>query len=142
MKEKIKIVFLALIFIALLILISSFINTKTSNELMANDVSEERIIELSDNDFDSFVSGSDKKILVDFYATWCGPCKMLSPIIEEIAGENNDVEFVKVDIDKCGMISNRFRVQSIPTLVVIENGNEINRSVGLIDKNQVEELIK
>lgn len=83
-----------------------------------------------------------KTVLVDFYAEWCGPCKRLSPIVEEVAKEEEEVKFVKMNIDTCEDIAIEYQVMSIPTLVVMKNGKEANRSVGLIDKEQVKELIK
>jgi len=80
--------------------------------------------------------------LVDFYADWCGPCKKLSPIIEEVAGEESNVKFVKLNIDLAEDIAIEYQVMSIPTLVVMENGKEISRNVGLLDKEEVRSLIK
>ena len=80
--------------------------------------------------------------IVDFYADWCGPCKMLSPIVDEVAQENEDIKVVKVNVDDSQDLAMKYQVMSIPTLVVIKEGNEINRSVGLIDKNQVVNMIK
>ena len=85
---------------------------------------------------------NEKAVLVDFFATWCGPCKMLSPIIDEIAEENSEIKVVKVNVDDSQDLAMKYQVMSIPTLVVIKNGEEVNRSVGLIDKAQVLNLIK
>lgn len=100
------------------------------------------VLEITSENFEKEVLQSDKKVLIDFYADWCGPCKMLSPIIEEVSGEETNVKFVKLNIDEAEDIAIEYQVMSIPTLVVIENGKEVNRSVGLIDKEQVKDLIK
>lgn len=80
--------------------------------------------------------------IVDFYADWCGPCKMLSPIVAEIAQERSDIKVVKVNVDESPNISIDYQIMSIPTLVVIKDGNEVNRSIGVIDKSQILDLIK
>lgn len=100
------------------------------------------IVCVSNDNFDEEVLKSDKKVLIDFFANWCGPCKMLSPIVEEFAKENNDVKVVKVNVDEEQDLAIEYQVMSIPTLIVMENGKELNRSVGLIDKAQIVELIK
>ena len=102
----------------------------------------ENVLEITSEDFKKEVLESDKTVLIDFYAEWCGPCKRLSPIVEEVAREEKDVKFVKLNIDNAEDIAIQYQVMSIPTLVVIKNGEEVNRSVGLIDKDQIKELIK
>ncbi len=93
-------------------------------------------------DFEEEVLKSDKTVLVDFYADWCGPCKMLSPIIDKVSEENTDVKFVKVNVDANPDLAEKYEVMSIPTLIVIKNGETVNRSVGLVDKTAIEEIIK
>lgn len=100
------------------------------------------IIKVNSQNFEEEVIKSEKTVLIDFYADWCGPCKMLSPIIDEIAEENSDIKVVKVNVDDSQDLAMKYQVMSIPTLVVIKNGEEVNRSVGLIDKAQVVNLIK
>ena len=100
------------------------------------------IIKVNSQNFEEEVIKSEKPVLIDFYADWCGPCKMLSPIIDEIAEENSDIKVVKVNVDDSQDLAMKYQVMSIPTLVVIKNGEEVNRSVGLIDKSQVANLIK
>lgn len=102
----------------------------------------ENVLEVTSENFEKEVLESEKTVLVDFYAEWCGPCKRLSPIVEEVAKEETEVKFVKMNIDNCEDIAIEYQVMSIPTLVVMKNGKEANRSVGLIDKEQVKELIK
>ena len=100
-----------------------------------------KIIKVNSQNFEEEVIKSEKPVLIDFYADWCGPCKMLSPIIDEIAEENSDIKVVKVNVDDSQDLAMKYQVMSIPTLVVIKNGEEVNRSVGLIDKSQVLNLI-
>ena len=99
------------------------------------------IIKVNGQNFEEEVIKSEKPVLIDFYADWCGPCKMLSPIIDEIAEENSKIKVVKVNVDDSQDLAMKYQVMSIPTLVVIKNGEEVNRSVGLIDKSQVLNLI-
>ena len=99
------------------------------------------IIKVNGQNFEEEVIKSEKPVLIDFYADWCGPCKMLSPIIDEIAEENSEIKVVKVNVDDSQDLAMKYQVMSIPTLVVIKNGEEVNRSVGLIDKSQVLNLI-
>ena len=100
------------------------------------------IIKVNSQNFEEEVIKSEKPVLIDFYADWCGPCKMLSPIIDEIAEENSEIKVVKVNVDDSQDLAMKYQVMSIPTLVVIKNGEEVNRSVGLIDKSQVANLTK
>ena len=99
------------------------------------------ILKVNSQNFEEEVLKSEKPVLVDFYADWCGPCKMLSPIVDEVAEENTDIKVVKVNVDDAQDLAMKYQVMSIPTLVVIKNGEEVNRSVGLIDKSQVLNLI-
>ena len=100
------------------------------------------ILKVNSQNFEEEVLKSEKPVLVDFYADWCGPCKMLSPIVGQVAEENEDIKVVKVNVDDAQDLAMKYQVMSIPTLVVIKEGKEINRSVGLIDKNQVVNMIK
>ena len=100
------------------------------------------ILKVNNQNFEEEVLKSEKTVLVDFYADWCGPCKMLSPIVDQVAEENEDIKVVKVNVDDAQDLAMKYQVMSIPTLVVIKEGKEINRSVGLIDKNQVVNMIK
>lgn len=99
------------------------------------------ILEITSENFEQEILNSDKKVLIDFYAVWCGPCKILSPIVEEFAKENEDVKVVKIDVDKEMEIAGRFGIISMPTLVVMENGKVINRAVGVMSKENIEKLI-
>ena len=96
---------------------------------------------LNKNNFDEFVLNSDTPVLLDFWASWCGPCRMVSPLIEEIADERTDIRVGKVNVDENPELASRFGVMSIPTLVVVKNGQITNRSVGARPKAQILELL-
>ena len=105
-------------------------------------MANQNIVTITNENFESEVIQSDQTVLIDFYADWCGPCKMLSPIVTEVAKENPDVKVVKIDVDAEQDLAIEYQVMSIPTLVVIKNGNEVNRAVGLIDKSEILSLIQ
>ncbi len=97
------------------------------------------IIEIREDEFEKEVLKSEKIVLVDFYANWCGPCKMLSPIMDDISTDN---KVYKVNVDKEESLAREYGVMSIPCVVAFKDGKEINRSVGLRSKDDILELIK
>lgn len=97
---------------------------------------------VSVEDFEDEVLKSDVKVLVDFYADWCGPCKMMSPVLEEIAENNNGFKIVKLNVDENMSIAEKYNIMSIPALFVFDKGEVVNKSVGLISKNEVLDLLK
>ncbi|MBQ9280084.1 MAG: thioredoxin [Clostridia bacterium] len=107
-----------------------------------NVLDEESVIKVNADNFEEEVLKSTQKVLVDFYADWCEPCNLLSPLVAEVAKEHSDVKFVKVDTDENEKLANQYGVVYIPTLVLIENGDVVNRSVGYIEKAEIENLIK
>ena len=130
--------------IAICLIVVLLLTSKTIFKKEENQQGEQGgfVQEIASSEFENEVLNSDKKVLVDFYATWCGPCKIISPIIEEVAKENPEVKFVKVDIDANNELAEKYEVVYIPTLVVIENGKEITKSVGAISKEEILNLIK
>ena len=99
------------------------------------------VIILTGATFKEEVMNSDKPVLIDFWATWCGPCRMLSPIVDEVAEETDSVKVCKVNVDEEAQLASMFGIEVIPTLIVIKDGKTVNKSVGYIDKEQVLELI-
>ena len=96
---------------------------------------------VNENNFETEVLKSEKKVVVDFNAEWCGPCKMLAPVIEEISEAKTDVKFVSVNVDENQNLASEYNVMSIPCLVIIENGKEVKRSVGLMPRPEIERFI-
>ena len=99
------------------------------------------IKEIKENEFESVVLKSKEKVLVDFYATWCGPCRMLRPILDEIAKDETK-NIVSIDVDEADELAREYGVMSIPCLVVFQGGKEISRSVGLKSKQDIESMLK
>lgn len=99
-------------------------------------------IEVTAQNFDEEVLNYKGKVLVDFWAEWCGPCMMLGPIIEEVSEEVDDVKFCKVNCDEARDIALQFGIMTIPNLIVFENGEQVNQSIGYIEKEDVLKLIK
>ena len=100
-----------------------------------------KIIEVKEEDFEKVVLKNEKKVLVDFNADWCGPCRMLKPVLDEIAETNDKVKIVSINIDNNEKLAKEYGVMSIPCLVLFENGKEIDRAVGLMPKSEIEEII-
>jgi thioredoxin 1 len=100
------------------------------------------VIHLTEANFEQEVLKSDIPVLVDFWASWCGPCKMLAPIIDELAEEVTDVKICKVNTDEADTIALKYRVMSIPTLLLFKNGEVVATSIGAKPKSEVLEFIK
>lgn len=94
-------------------------------------------INISKNNFQKEVINSDKKVLLDFWAPWCGPCRMVAPIVEEIADERPDIKVGKINVDEEAELASQFGIMSIPTLVVIEKGKIVNRAMGVRPKEAI-----
>lgn len=94
------------------------------------------VLKVTKSNFDS-VKANDKPVLLDFYADWCGPCRMVSPIVDEIAEERNDIVVGKINVDDDPELASKFGVFSIPTLVVLKNGEVANQATGARPKDQI-----
>lgn len=103
---------------------------------------EMSVITVTKDNFDKEVLQSDKPVLLDFWASWCGPCRMVSPIVDEIAAENPDKKVGKVNVDEEPELASKFDVMSIPTLLVFEDGELVNLAVGARPKEMILDLFE
>lgn len=99
------------------------------------------VVNITNQNYQEEVLKADKTVLMDFWASWCGPCQMLSPVVDALAEEREDIKVVKVNTDEVPLLAQEFRVMSIPTLVVMKNGEETNRSIGVISKEEIVQLL-
>lgn len=99
------------------------------------------VLKLTKDNFDT-IQNTDKKVLIDFFAEWCGPCKMVSPIVDELADEHPEFLIAKVNVDEEQSLASQFGVMSIPTLVVIQNGKILKQSVGAMPKAKILEMLE
>ena len=149
MLKKVLFIILMIIFVISLIFISQTLKKESEKKLASsneqveyqNEENKTNILNVTSENFESEVLQSDKTVLIDFYADWCGPCKILSPIVEEVAKENTNVKVVKINVDSEQEIAIKYRIMSIPTLVVIKDGKEINRAIGVIEKFEILTLL-
>lgn len=146
MNNRVKVILFAILVMIVIVGANKMLKMQNNSYLPSGDTSnisssDSSVLKVSLENFDEEVLRSDKKVLIDFYATWCGPCKVLSPTVEEIAKENADIKVVKIDVDEEEELANKYGVISIPTLIVIENGEVINKSVGVISKEEIESML-
>lgn len=98
------------------------------------------IIHAKDETFNNELQ-ADVPVLVDFYADWCGPCRMLAPILEDISSERNNVKIVKVNVDEAEKVAQQFGIMSIPTIIIFKDGKEVSKKVGLCSKEEIMDMI-
>lgn len=99
------------------------------------------VVTITNDNFRNEVMNCDKEVLLDFWASWCGPCRMVSPVVDEIASERSDIKVGKINVDEQPELASRFGIMSIPTLVVMKNGKIINQSVGAMPKEDIIKLL-
>ena len=100
------------------------------------------IVNITNANFKEEVLDSDKKVLVDFWAPWCGPCRMVSPIVDEIAEENSAIKVAKINIDEQPQLASQYGVMSIPTLMLFENGDVVDKAVGARNKTFILQMLE
>lgn len=144
MNKKIKLIVEIVLFIIILIgitvIYNHFINKNIEKTIQENTKNEENIeiIEIeSMEQFEQEVSNENGTIFIDFYATWCMPCKTMTPIIEKLAKENKEVKFFKVDVDKNNELATKYNVMSIPTMLILKDGKVTKTFVGVTDKESI-----
>jgi len=145
MKNKILIVIAIILFIMEMVVLSNYLNNIDKVENKDENIVEENKVEIqkvTSRNFEEEVLNSEKTVVIDFYADWCGPCKAYSPIVEAFAAENEDIKVVKINVDDSEDLAIKYNAMSIPTTVVIKNGKEVNRAIGIISKSNLTELVK
>lgn len=100
------------------------------------------VIHVKKDTFDSDVLQADKPVLADFWAAWCGPCQMIGPLLEELSEEMPEIQLAKINIDEEPELAGRYQVESIPTLILFENGREVRRQTGAIPKTEIRQFIE
>ena len=99
------------------------------------------VININKNNFQEEVLNSDKPVLLDFWASWCGPCRMVGPIIDEIARERHDIKVGKINVDEQPELASQFRIMSIPAIMVIKDGKIVNQAIGARPKSQILDML-
>ena len=100
------------------------------------------VLEITTANFEQEVTNSTQTVLVDFWASWCGPCRMLGPVLEQLAADRPDVTVAKVDVDENMSLAAAYGVESIPMLLVFKNGQLVNKSIGFVSQPEIEKLLQ
>ena len=157
MKNKIVLIVSVILFVVILIFATKLTNQapilnenkESAEDVLGNDGTSDnqidnaenskvnKIVYADENNFEKEVLKSEMPVIIDFYADWCTPCQWLSPIIEEIANENDNIKVVKVNVDECPNLAVEYNAISIPTIVLIKEGKETNRLVGYMPKETI-----
>lgn len=143
-KKQIILIAAIIAFVIGLVIISMILNNANASKSNST-ISTESIKTINQEQFDELVLNADKPVLVDFYADWCGPCKILSPTIEELAQDkkySDKYYFYKVNVDTAFNISERYSIQYIPTIIVFKDGEEITRNSGVVEKDYIVDMLK
>jgi len=143
LKNKVVIIIVSIVFIAGLFAINGILK-KQEKPAQNENFKEEKmsILDVTSENFEKEVLKSEKPVLVDFYADWCGPCKMLSPIVDEIATENEDIKVCRINIDNEESLAVQYGIMSIPTLLIFKSGEVTNQTIGVLSKSEILEIVK
>lgn len=143
MKKKVTLLIFVSLFIVFVITISIIYNKSIGNTETNNKKStKSKVINITINNYQSEVEAASIPVILDFYATWCGPCKIMSPIVEEISEDyDGKIKVGKIDVDKQNTLSNKFKISSIPTIVILKDGEVIKTFIGVQDKKTITDEI-
>ena len=151
MKKTQKILLLIIIIILLITLICFSVvmfkkfkvasDIETPTPISTNRDYVSNVVRVNDETYQSEVLESDKRVLVEFEATWCEPCHLLSPIVDEVSSEHQNIKFVRVDIDASPEITKHFKITSVPTIAIVESGEVLSKIIGVMSKEKLEDLL-